>query len=268
MTEGPDPREIALEAHRDYYNKGTYDDDRLEWTVATFLSGFEPGRALELGCGNGAMLRLLVQKGFDAVGVDASSSGISICNANGFSAQCLDVSTEGLPFPDDSFDVVISLETFEHLMNPYYALLEVQRVLRHEGRFICSVPNPRTGHPYLYPGLFEYANFRRFLTQGNFSIERVAPWQYAPRQSILPRVLQNVGVLRSRFVAGGIRKLAEKIYLAAGAFPEFCYWLWTFDCRNHKSMEPGIFHQVSEETRPGEKKRSFGSREKDSGSRR
>src|SRR6185312_10603639 len=102
------------------------------------------------------------------------------------------ISTEGLPFPDDSFDLVVSLETFEHLMNPYYALLEVHRVLRPGGRFICSVPNPRTGHPYLYPGLFEYSNFRRFLSQGNFSIGRVDHWQWAPRASILPRSLQKV----------------------------------------------------------------------------
>src|SRR5207245_9695893 len=87
------------------------------------------------------------------------------CAASGLRAQCLDVSIDGLPFADDSFDIVISLETFEHLMNPHYALQEVRRVLRSEGRFLCSVPNPLTGHPYLYPGLFEYANFRCFLEQ-------------------------------------------------------------------------------------------------------
>ncbi len=268
MTEARNPREIALGAHRDYYNAGTYDGDRLEWTVATFLAGFESGRVLELGCGNGALLQLLVQKGIEAAGVDASSSGIAQCQARGLPAQCLDVSTEGLPFPDNSFDLVICLETFEHLMNPYYALLEVQRVLLPGGRFLCSVPNPRTGHPYLYPGLFEYANFRRFLLQNDFSIERVAPWQYAPRESILPRALRNVGVLRSRIVAGGIRKLIERAYLTAGAFPAFCYWLWTFDCCNHKSAEPDLFREVSEQTRPGEKHRPFDSQHRAPGSGR
>lgn len=268
MTDAPNPREIALEAHRDYYNAGTYDDDRLAWTIATFLAGFDSGHVLELGCGNGALLRLLAEKGLDATGVDASSSGIAQCQARGLTAQCLDVSTEGLPFPDNSFDAVISLETFEHLMNPYYALLEVQRVLRPGGRFLCSVPNPRTGHPYLYPGLFEYANFRRFLLQGDFSIERVAPWEYAPRESILPMALRNVGVLRSRVVAGGVRKLIEKAYLAAGAFPAFCYWLWTFDCRNHKSTEPGLFQEVSQQTRPGAKERAFDSQRKAPGNQR
>ena len=87
----------------------------------------------------------------------------------GVPAQCLDVSTDGLPFDDDAFDVVISLETFEHLMNPFYSLQEVRRVLRPSGRFISSVPNPRTGHPFLYPGLFEYGNFGSFWSNPVFS---------------------------------------------------------------------------------------------------
>jgi methionine biosynthesis protein MetW len=254
MNSSSDPREVTLSAHRDYYNAGGYDDDRLAWTIATFLSDIKPEKVLEVGCGNGAMLNLLAQKGIDAVGVDASSSGIALCQNRGLRAQCLDISTEGLPFADNFFDVVISLETFEHLMNPHYALMEVRRVLRLGGRFICSVPNPRTGHPYLYPGLFEYANFRRFLLQNELSIEQVAPWQWAPRESILPESLRRFSLLRSRVVAGGIRYVIEKMYLAVGAFPAFSYWLWTFKCRNNKSGEHGIFREVSEQTRPGASK--------------
>lgn len=254
MNEGTGPREMALAAHKDYYSAGTYDDDRLEWTVSTFLSDIGPGKTLEVGCGNGGMLRLLAERGFDAVGVDASSSGIELCQSHGLRAECLDISTDGLPFPEDSFHVVLSLETFEHLMNPHFALLEVRRVLRPGGRFVCSVPNPRTGHPYLYPGLFEYANFRRFLEQNDFLIERVSPWQWAPRESILPNSLRNIAILRSRYFAGGIRFLIEKAYLAVGAFPAFSYWLWTFQCSNDKSSTPGIYHRVSEQTRPGSKK--------------
>jgi len=251
MSQMQNPREIALSSHRDYYTQGTYDDDRLDWTIETFLSGTDLGKVLEVGCGDGAMLRLLMDRGIAAAGVDASSSGIERCLAQGLRAQCLDVSTDGLPFSDDEFNLVISLETFEHLMNPHYALREVRRVLRPGGRFICSVPNPLTGHPYLYPGLFEYSHFRRFLQQSCFVIERVAPWQWAPRETILPDSLRTIPLLRSRIVAGGIRKLIEKAYLAAGAFPAFCYWLWTFECRNEKTGRTDIFQDVSAQTRPG-----------------
>lgn len=248
-------RSKTLDAHLDYYKEGSYPDDRLRWTVERFFSEENSGRLLEVGCGDGSLLRLLSQKGMTVSGVDASLTGIEKCKKGGLHAICMDVSAEGLPFPDNSFDIVISLETLEHLMNPYHALQEVRRVLRDNGRFLCSVPNPRTGHPYLYPGLFEYKNFRRFLEQSAFTIDRVVPWQWAPRESILPKALRQNAVLRSRWVAGGVRKVIEKFCLAFGAFPAFSYWLWNFDCRNEKSKDGDMFSAVSEQTRPGSERR-------------
>lgn len=255
MNPAQDARDIALAAHRNYYKGGTYDDDRLRWTINEFLCNQKPTKMLEVGCGDGAMLKLLIAEGIDAQGVDASSSGIQRCASAGLRAQCLDVSADGLPFGDDEFDLVLSLETLEHLMNPYYALQEVRRVLSPRGRFLCSVPNPLTGHPYLYPGLFEYANFRRFLEQSGFTIGRVAPWQKVEREMILPAALRKVPVVRSRIVAGGIRRIIEKSYLAAGVFPFFCYWLWTFDCHSKKSEVTQMFKEISEQTRPGSGRR-------------
>lgn len=251
MNPAQAPRDIALAAHRNYYEAGTYDDDRLKWTVNEFLCDQNPMKMLEVGCGDGAMLKLLIAQGIDAQGVDASSSGIQRCAAAGLRAQCLDVSVDGLPFEDDEFDMVLSLETLEHLMNPYYALQEVKRVLSPGGRFVCSVPNPLTGHPYLYPGLFEYPNFRRFLEQSGFTIGRVAPWQKVEREMILPAALRKVPVVRSRIVAGGIRRIIERSCLAVGVFPFFCYWLWTFDCRSQKSKGSQMYSDISEQTRPG-----------------
>jgi len=245
-----DLRQFALDAHRDYYAAGGYDIARLTWTLDEFFPAPENLNVLEIGCGDGAMLQLLARRGAKAKGIDASSSGIARCQQNGLAAQCLDVSTDGIPFPAESFELVISLETFEHLMNPFYALQEVRRVLRPSGRFICSVPNPLTGHPYLYPGLFDYPNFRQFLVQGGFTISRVRPWEWAPRDTILPRALRHVPVLRGRIVAGGLRKLIEKSYLLFHAFPAFCYWLWTFDCRK-SGLPPSQFHTVSLSTMPG-----------------
>ncbi len=245
------PKDIALATHRDYYLGGSYDTDRLSWTLNTFLPPADPGKVLEIGCGDGAMLQLLKDRKVDAVGVDASATGIDRCAAAGLRAQCLDVSTEGLPFPDDSFDLIISLETFEHLMNPYYALQEVHRTLRSGGRFLCSVPNPRTGHPYLYPGLFEYKNFRRFLEQAGFDIRRVEHWQWVRRETILPRALQQIPVLSGRIVAGGLRRLIEKSYRIIGAYPAFCYWLWTFDCVKCKQHALDPYRDTAKLTQPG-----------------
>lgn len=251
MTEVMDPRATALAAHRDYYSSGSYNSDRLNWTMDEFVSRSGARKVLEVGCGDGALLQSLMARGIEAVGIDVSSSGIERCRVNGLNAKCLDASAEPLPFPDNYFDLVISLETFEHLMNPHYAIREVRRSLRTDGTFLCSVPNPLTGHPYLYPGLFEYKNFRRFLQQSGFVIRRVEHWQWAPRDRILPRFLRSVPFLNGRLVAGGIRRIIENVYWISGSFPYFCYWLWTFECRKSESVDVDLFEALTNSTRPG-----------------
>ena len=42
---------------------------------------------------------------------------------------------------DGSIDIVISMATIEHVINPYAVLDELTKVIAHEGYLICSVPN-------------------------------------------------------------------------------------------------------------------------------
>ncbi len=45
-----------------------------------------------------------------------------------------------LPFPDDTFDYVMSTEVLEHLPNPGQALMELKRIAKPEAYLIISVP--------------------------------------------------------------------------------------------------------------------------------
>jgi SAM-dependent methyltransferase len=243
------PEEIVREEHRDYYAAGGFDEGRLRWTVNTFLPNCCGKRILEIGCGDGRLL-LLLRETNEVCGVEASATGVEKCSAIGIRAFCMDVSTQPLPFPNDHFDFVVILETFEHLMNPYYGLLEIRRVLKENAKLICSVPNPKTGHPYLYPGLFEFPNFTRFLEQSGLQIKRIEPWDWAPRESILPIALRKNSILRSRYIAGVARRMIERVWRMAGRFPWFCYWLWTFECVNADKCSSTILAKQAQMTRP------------------
>jgi len=48
---------------------------------------------------------------------------------------------ENIPFPDESFDIVISTNVLEHLPDPAKAFLEVARVLKPGGIFLVKTPN-------------------------------------------------------------------------------------------------------------------------------
>jgi SAM-dependent methyltransferase len=249
MPEALQPEQIALAEHRDYYSTGGYDAERLRWTVREFLPECCGQRILEIGCGDGKLLSLLSQKN-EVHGIDVSESGISAARALGLAADVLDVSSNNLPFADDYFDVVIVLETIEHMMNPYYALQQIRRVLQLKGRLICSVPNPLIGHPFLYPGLFQYQSFREFLQQSGFQIVRVEGWQWAPRETILPPALRNNRLLGSRYIAGTLRRAVERTWRLCGRFPALCYWLWTFECGLKDKNAPTPLRLQAEWTRP------------------
>src|SRR5262249_52079300 len=78
-------------------------------------------RVLDMGCGNGGLVRMLLERGYDAYGVDASESGIGLANErNPGRFALMDFSSATVPglLSGQRFDVVVSTEVIEHLYDP------------------------------------------------------------------------------------------------------------------------------------------------------
>ena len=101
-------------------------------------------KVLDIACGVGYGSKLMKEFGAKSVvGVDASEVAISNANDH-FKADGVDFFVghcEKLDFPDMSFDVIVSLETIEHLNHPEIFLSELKRVLIPGGTVIISCPN-------------------------------------------------------------------------------------------------------------------------------
>lgn len=100
----------------------------------------KPGsRVLDLGCGDGTLLRYLTDhKNVHAYGLEISPAGIQACVAKGVNVieQNLD---DGLKnFDDDSFDTVIMSQTLQTMRYPKAMLAEMTRIGK-EG--IVTIPN-------------------------------------------------------------------------------------------------------------------------------
>jgi len=95
-------------------------------------------KVLDAPCGGTAALTLgLRERGFDAIGADIDPEAAIALGSNFVKAN-LD---GALPWPDQTFDLVISTEGIEHLENHYSFLREVNRVLKPGGTLILTTPN-------------------------------------------------------------------------------------------------------------------------------
>src|SRR5436190_5860833 len=103
---------------------------RTMWVYDNVRSG---SAVLDLGCGAG-MLALLKRKQVSLVGVDLSSECALAARRNGYDATFI-ASLSQLPFPDDSFDYVVSLDVLGHVAfeDKDAVLSEIKRVLRPGG---------------------------------------------------------------------------------------------------------------------------------------
>ena len=103
-----------------------------------FLADLPPGRVLDAPCGDGALARELAARGWDTWAADIEP--VRFEGANGVRFTRLDLE-EPLPFADESFDAVLSLEGVEHLLSPARCLAEFCRVLRPGGVLVLTTPN-------------------------------------------------------------------------------------------------------------------------------
>ena len=121
-------------------------------------------RVLDLGCGDGALLAFLQQHhGCKGYGVEIDDANVLACVKRGVNVIQLNLEQGLAMFGDQSFDVVLQIDTLQHLRNAQTMLQETVRV----GRFgIVTFPN------------FAHWPNRLSVLQGYMPVTRKLPYQW------------------------------------------------------------------------------------------
>jgi SAM-dependent methyltransferase len=190
-------------------------------------------RVLDLGCGIGESVEVLLSRGIDAYGIDVGEWWGEDYDAYWQKAppppanvrerlQSIDENSYVLPYPDDSFALIISWETFEHVFNYETVFREIRRVLRPDGLSVNIFPgrwSPVEPHVCIpITGLCKYnwwlASWA--LLRGNPRTwrTRYLSWQRSMKLTSYPSRDQ----LRKYAVAAGLNiEFCEKLYVECSA---------------------------------------------------
>ncbi|MDA2933636.1 class I SAM-dependent methyltransferase [Acidobacteria bacterium AH-259-D05] len=112
--------------------------DQLRFVLSIFPD--QQGRLLDIGCGTGTFVKLALQAGFDAYGLEQSEEAVLIgqSNAPGRIFQGIEQDLIGR---GEKFDILTLFHALEHMTNPFRYLKDIRKLLRTPGKVIIQVPN-------------------------------------------------------------------------------------------------------------------------------
>jgi methionine biosynthesis protein MetW len=95
-------------------------------------------RVLDVGCGDGELLKLLETRGIDGRGIELSREGVNECVAKGLAVIQGDADTDLADYPNDGFDYVVLSQTLQATRHPRIVLEHMLRIGNHA---VISFPN-------------------------------------------------------------------------------------------------------------------------------
>lgn len=211
----------------------------------TKLLRFVPSgsRVLDIGCATGrrgAWLREHSQ--CQVVGVEIDPSMVAAARPRCDDVHQADIEDlPALPYPDESFDILIFGDVLEHLKDPERVLVYLQRYLRPGGRVLISLPN----FLFLFVrikvvlGLFRYTEYGILDKTHLHFYTRVTAGELAENCGLAVRVWDYMppGYGPWRMIPASVRNVAARVWPSLFAFQ------FVMNCARREHREHGIAEQ-------------------------
>lgn len=194
---------LYREHHRSFRTPDFVFGGRPRFELFRTLVGGPGLRVLDVGCRYGALTRAYIA-GNNVTGMDIDRDALDAAAGLGITTRWGDVN-DGLPFTEDSFDVVVCGELLEHLPHPQHLIAECHRVLRCDGTLVGSVPNA-----------YRLVNRLRFLLGRPPEQDPTHLHMFSPAE--VRTLLQPFTDLRLFFLAGRFVFLSPRLFANDIAF--------------------------------------------------
>ena len=163
-------------AHWDLHHAQSWDAPGKQWPAKSELveSLTQPSDIiLDIGCGNGSILRHLKSRGYQHLhGVEISDYAVRRLRGEGIEMHF--GSLPSIPLADSTFDVVIASQVLEHVIRRRRFLKEIRRILKPTGRAFIFVPDNCLGPIDAPEHVIKYnAHTMRKLLEAYFSVVKL-----------------------------------------------------------------------------------------------
>ncbi len=101
-----------------------------------------PGRAIDVGCGEGRVSRLLAESGWHVTAADPVLPLLDAAEAESSATAYHLAPAHDLPVPDRSYDLVLAYNMLMDVADPRAAVGEMARALAPDGRLVISIVHP------------------------------------------------------------------------------------------------------------------------------
>jgi 2-polyprenyl-3-methyl-5-hydroxy-6-metoxy-1,4-benzoquinol methylase len=136
----------------------TYQKGRPHYELALeLMKGINTsGSVLDLGCGLGEFTDILSEENFQVKCADGTLKLVEQVKQRGYETYLVNFEEDSLPFDDNEFELVVSLDVIEHLWSTDHYLKEINRVLKPGCQVIITTLN------------YNAWNYRKKHLSGNF----------------------------------------------------------------------------------------------------
>jgi methionine biosynthesis protein MetW len=202
-------------------------------SAVMYLPAQPGGKILDVGCGNGARLKLLRALGWNAEGIEVDSAAVRRCAEQGLPVKHGPLHEQG--FAPSTFDAIVMNHVIEHVVEPQALLEEIRRVLVPAGTLVITTPNTASwGHrqfqgnwvaldPPRHLHLFNLQTLQELVHRAHLTVQdarttiRGAAWIFLASRAICRhgRFSMTEVTPRSQRRRGRVMELAECFALKA-----------------------------------------------------